>query len=140
MCLRGPSIDSTFCSLILILKLSIAENKTLRYVCQYINQAVEPLALSSLALCLTAPALDLYSKKLNAYAERTTRAAAHVRKLAVISQEQLKHFHHLQVEDWRNKTIASYRGIPIEAPASYQQLLEVFLNLLLSLDNVTTFE
>lgn len=133
-------MDSNFCSLILTLKLTIADNKVLRYVCQYISQAVEPVALPSLAFYLTAPALDLYAKKLNAYAERTTRAAAHVRKLAVISQGQLKSFHHFQVEDWRNKTIASYRGTPTEPPASHQQLLEVFSNLLLSLDNVNTFE
>ncbi|KAF5316150.1 hypothetical protein D9619_006604 [Psilocybe cf. subviscida] len=120
--------------------LSIADNKSLRHVCQYISQVVEPLALFSLTFCLKDSILHLYAKKLNAYAERTTRAAAHVRKLAVISQDQLTDFHHVHAEERRNKTIARYHGTPVAPPANYQQLLEAFLNILLSLDKVITFD
>ncbi|KAF5316147.1 hypothetical protein D9619_006601 [Psilocybe cf. subviscida] len=113
--------------------LSIVDNKVLRYVCRYINQAVEPLALPSLSFCLKHPILGLlYAEKLNVYAERTTRATAHVRKLAVISENQLRYSN--------DRKTTSLRGIPNAPPASYQELLEIFLNLLLSLNNVDTFE
>lgn len=123
----------------MILKLSIADNKILRRACRYIGEVVEPLALSSLAICLDASVLYLQAEMLNAYVERTTRATAHLRKLIIVPEPSKQ----IRVQAW-GQLVTGHglhpTGSTGAASESYQQLLQTFFALLLSLDNVNTVE